>query len=208
MGEYTKEDFIRFWGDGYIEKFNSYKNQFNIDQEIIYNKIIKSYENKEHISLEIGCGGGIWANKFVNKFAQVIAIDVIPKSKLINKKIKYYELSNCDYSCSPIEDNSIDFVWSFGVFCHLPNNAIIKYIKNIHRILKIGGNAVIMFADWQTHPGLNHLTNGYNYRETPYLTWFYMDKETINKILLENNIIEYDDLMPDFRDRLIHFKKS
>jgi len=172
---------------------------------------IKLYENKEHTALEIGCGGGIWCNKLIEVFKEVYALDIIRKQEGINNKIIYYQLEDLqDYTCSPIADNSIDFVWCFGVFCHMPESAITIYIKNILRILKSGGNAIIMFANWENHEELKHniSISKLLYREvrSPY-TWFYMDKETVKKIMNKNGIIEYEDLIPDFRDTIIHFKK-
>lgn len=204
---YTKEDFINLWGDGYIEPFIKVLN-YNYDQETIYDVAIKPFINDKKTCLEIGCGGGIWANKLINDFLNVIAIDVIPKSRLIDDRIIYYELNSCDYTCAPITDNSIDFVWSYGVFCHLPNSAINDYIKNIYRVLKIGGDAVIMFADWDEHPQLKDENNVNNYKETVHEDgWFYMNKKIIKKTLTNNGITDYNDLLPNFRDRLIHFKK-
>ena len=42
-----------------------------------------------------------------------------------------------------IKDNSIDYIWSYDVFVHINPTDIEKYIKDISRILKPEGYAII-----------------------------------------------------------------
>ncbi len=192
---YNKKDFISFWGDGYIESFDGY-NGFKPEQ--VYNKAIKPFEKKK-VCLEIGCGGGFWTNKYLKNF-KVTGIDVIPKSK--NITCKYFELNDKDYFCTPIKSNSIDFVWCFGVFCHLPQSAVSVYVKNILRVLKKNGVAVLMFPNWDKCP--KGVKNRENYKESAYggLGWFYIDYGEILKD------INYKILFPEFRDTLICIKNG
>lgn len=214
MSPYSREDFIKFWNDGYNESFVPYK-PWNENKASIYQKIVIPFINPDHICLEIGPGGGTWSNSLVNDFKKLIAIDVMPRSRGLNNKIDFFQLESFDYFCTNIEDNSIDFVFSFGTFCHLPVSAQTQYIKNILRVLKEGGNAVIMFGDWDTHfkdmekiPEAFNNIDKENYKENVHCGgWFYMNKEIIKEIMNINNILEYTDLMPGFRDRVIHFKK-
>ena len=204
MAAYTKQYFNNIWGKGYIEPFVGY--DINLNQ--LYEKLIQPFINDDHIALEIGCGGGIWTNLMIDKFKEVIALDVISRPSTLNTKIKFYELNDQDYKCSNVLDNSVDFVFSFGVFCHLPVSAQFEYVENILRVLKTGGNAVVMFADWETHP--TPLNKGqYEYKETvSNMGWFYMDTDIIKEIMDKNNISEYENIMPTFRDRIIHFCKK
>ncbi len=191
---FNKKDFIKFWGDGYVETFCGY--DFTPDQ--VYEKAIKPYQ--KGTCLEIGCGGGFWINRYLKaNFKKVIGIDVIPKSKNID--CEYFELDDKDYSCTPIKSNSIDFVWCFGVLCHLPQSAAKKYVKNILRVLKDGGVAVLMFPNWDNC--LKDVKNRENYKETVCneLSWFYIDYKTVLKD------INYKILFPEFRDTLIYIKK-
>lgn len=203
--------FTKFWPSGYVETFpNRPDLNLNLSFQQQYDKIVKPYENSTHTCLEIGPGGGVWSNKFVDVFEKVIAIDVIAKPARLSSKITYYELDSFDYICSNIEDNNIDFVFSYGVFCHLPVSAQTEYVKNILRVLKNNGNAIIMFADWEAHPpDLTIIENKYDYKETAHQAgWFYMDKTIIADIMNINNITNYTDVFPEFRDRIIHFKKN
>jgi SAM-dependent methyltransferase len=202
--DYSNNDFSKFWGDGYQETFCGYKHT----RDEIFNAILKPFIDSNKTCLEIGCGGGFWTNKhLIGNFKNVVAIDVIPKSKNIN--CEYFQLGNQDYKCTPIKDNSVDFVFSFGVFCHLSNAAVNEYVRNVLRVLKPGGEAVLMFANWDKHPGFVNVPDKDNYRESPHPNgWYYFDFLTINTILGTNGIDEYTDLMPTLRDTVIHFKKN
>ena len=46
-----------------------------------------------------------------------------------------------------INDGSIDFIWSFGVFVHLEVNIIEEYLYNMKRIMKKGAVASIQYSD-------------------------------------------------------------
>ena len=196
---FTAEDFKLFWGDGYWEMFSGFPQLTGYE---IYLKCIRPYLGiigKDNKYLEVGCGGGYWLNRFFkNHSLSITAIDVIPKSKNIPDFITYYQLPDCDYTCSPIADNSMDFVWCYGVFCHLPNEAVKIYVKNIKRVLKPDGHAVVMIPNWDNHPILKivPVEEREQYKTKLHtMGWFYID------------MIEGDNLMPDFRDSLIHFTK-
>lgn len=193
----TGEQFQKLWGDGYLETFCGYSHS----REYIYSNILQPFESKEKVCLEIGCGGGVWTNRYlVPNFKDVISIDVIEKSANITNK--YFKVFG--YNCAPIEDESIDFVFSFGVFCHLSNSAQKEYFNNIKRVLKKGGEAVVMFANWDKHPSLSLEKNGTQYLEKMHgIGWYYSNEETIKEI-----VGEYKDLMPELRDTVIYFQKK
>ena len=72
---FSKNDFMNFWGDGYVETFDGYGN-FNPSQ--IYERTIKLFESKDKNCLEIGCGGGFWINRYLKTgFKEVTGIDVV-----------------------------------------------------------------------------------------------------------------------------------
>ena len=205
---FTSEDFKTFWGDGYIENFGGSPEGTS---RKVFETCIEPFASKDKTVLEIGCGGGFWINTFLKEsFGKVIAIDVIPQSKNIQIE-EYHQLPECDYECSPIASNSIDFVWCYGVFCHLPNEAVRKYLKNTLRVLKNGGDAVIMFPNWDKHPAMKDIPNRYDYcNKLNDMGWFCMDnaiiQDTINSV--SGTLLEYyTDIFPDHRDTLIHFKK-
>lgn len=195
MSAFTKTDFIDFWGHGYIDDRGI--------GDYIFENCIQPFASNG-VCLEIGCGRGFWANRYLKpNFSKVIGIDVIPRP--VNLDAEYHELANQDYLCSPTQSSSIDFVWCFDVFCHLPNSAVRIYLESIMRVLKADGQAVISFPNWPTHPTLRGL-DGKQYKESPNDPdgWFYMDKQLADEMV---GNFEVTQLVPEFRDLILHLRK-
>ncbi|HMD30961.1 MAG TPA: class I SAM-dependent methyltransferase, partial [Candidatus Acidoferrales bacterium] len=94
-------------------------------------------------ALEIGCGVGRMTAAFAQEFGEVIGIDVSPE---MVKKARARELpgarflvgSGCDLS--GVEDRSADFAFSYIVFQHIPEKAVIlRYFEEAARVLRPGG---------------------------------------------------------------------
>jgi SAM-dependent methyltransferase len=137
MKDFTKENFLSFWPGGYQEDSNYLKP---------VTAIINRYGDKNGTALELGCGNGYWTTQYlVSRFKQVIALDVLSKPIMFKgTDVIYNELMSNDYTCANISDDSIDFIWSFGLFCHLSLEAQQEYLVNVFRVLKTGGKGVIM----------------------------------------------------------------
>lgn len=196
IGGYTKTQFIYIWGHGYIDDRGI--------GDLIFERCIQPFIS-DGVCLDVGCGGGFWANRYLKpSFGKVIGIDVIPKP--VTLEIEYRELPNQDYLCSPIASDSIDFVWCFDVFCHLPNSAVKVYLESIMRVLKSGGQAVISFPNWPTHPALQWCGDVEQYKENPFdhNGWFYMDRQVVDAMM---EGIESTQLVPEFRDLILHLRK-
>jgi SAM-dependent methyltransferase len=118
--------------------------------------------------LEIGCGSGYWTHRIYPRCKEMYAIDLIPRPN-IDSRIVYIENENQEYKCKSIADESIDFVFSFGVFCHLSLSACDQYLADIIRVLKPNGKALLMYGDQhglQTHfkdPNLTCEAVGWKY---------------------------------------------
>lgn len=202
---YSKQDFIKFWGEsGYTETWDGHQyNWSNEIQQLILQQIgghpIGIRKNKE--VLEIGCGSGYWTRFLCENAKKVNAIDVIPKPEFNSDNLHYIENSDMQFNCSSIKSDSIDFAFSFGVFCHLSKDACEQYLKDVMRVLKKGGTAIFMYSD----------DNG--------LKKFYNDESfAASRIYGEFN--DYADMMPairkydegarkilDFRDLLVLITK-
>lgn len=142
MSDFTKDEFINFWGkNGYTETWDGYEK--NWTPEIM--EMINQHVTKDSVVLEIGCGSGYWTNRIQPLCKKMYAIDLIPKPNIEN--ITYIENEDHEYKCKTIEDESIDFVFSFGVFCHLSLSACDEYLKDIIRVLKPNGKALLMYGD-------------------------------------------------------------
>ncbi len=130
--------------------------------EIPFDEFInfKSLKNKD--VLEIGVGNGSHAKllaKYAKFFTGIDITDYAVKSTL--KRMEIFGLKaniiKMDAENMNFKDGSFDFVWSWGVIHHSSDTG--KIIKEIHRILRTNGKAVIMVyhRDWWNYYVLGFL---------------------------------------------------
>ena len=98
---------------------------------------------REKTALEIGCGIGRIARWMSQDFAQYIGVDVSPE---MIRKASSYNLPRAHFQAvsggdlAGIPNASVDFVWSFAVFQHVPDkHAIFNYFQEAARVLRPGG---------------------------------------------------------------------
>jgi ubiquinone/menaquinone biosynthesis C-methylase UbiE len=128
----------------FFEDYDRFK--FSIEPHIIDNINKIDWKNKK--VLEIGLGQGAEAQKIIEKGALYNGIDLTEES--VSRLKKRFEIFNLNYESLKVmnaekiefEDNTFDIVFSHGVIHHSP--AITDVIKEIHRVLKKGGIAIIM----------------------------------------------------------------
>ena len=147
------EKFSLSWFDyidgNFIRDSRIYHDSFSkipFDQFINYNSII------EKNVLEIGCGYGLHAEMILknSKPKSYTAIDITKeaieatKKRLEIKKLNMenVKIINADAENLPIKDDSLDFIWSWGVIHHSLNTE--KIISEIYRTLKKNGKFKIM----------------------------------------------------------------
>ncbi|HET6880593.1 MAG TPA: class I SAM-dependent methyltransferase [Pirellulales bacterium] len=98
--------------------------------------------------LEIGPGAGRWTGHLHERAERLALVDVAPRclalcqSRLDDTEKTAYCLGNGP-DLSPLEDESIDFAWSFDVFVHLTGAVTASYLRELRRVLRTGGRAVI-----------------------------------------------------------------
>lgn len=98
--------------------------------------------------LEIGAGGGRWTELLLARSRCVIAGDTSPSMlDLLRARLgspPSLETVLLDgRGLGPIADASVDAVFSYDVFVHLPHWDIFNYLREIHRVLRPGGRALI-----------------------------------------------------------------
>lgn len=98
--------------------------------------------------LEIGCGAGSHS-ALISKYAsELVSIDITNKAvETTNKRFEIFGIENAramqvDAENMPFDDESFDFVWSWGVIHHSANTDII--VDQIHRVLKDGGKTTLI----------------------------------------------------------------
>lgn len=117
----------------------------------LISNFIYKHINKNSTVLEIAPGHGRWTEYILRKAKKVILVDL--SSKCIEhcrnrfskfKNMSYY--ANDGKSLGFLDDNSIDFIWSYDSFVHMEGDVIKNYLSQFPRILKKGGIAIIHHA--------------------------------------------------------------
>ena len=107
---------------------------------------------EDKVALEIGHGGGRILAAARGYFKNVIGIDIHENNDRVERELKTRGIHNFQLIKTkgreiPIEDNSIDCVYSFVVLQHVEKVEVFKnYLKEAHRILKPNGVAVLYFG--------------------------------------------------------------
>lgn len=110
--------------------------------EKIFSFIKSSHKN----ILDVGCGEGITLEKLAAKFPakNIKGIDVMSENVKICRRYNLAVLLDSIYDLK-IADNSVDLCVLSEVIEHLEN--IDSALDNIKRVLKIGGEAIIVFPN-------------------------------------------------------------
>jgi hypothetical protein len=101
--------------------------------------------------LEIGAGGGFWTQRML-KAKEINCFDALSADHnkfwdRVNRRdgIEYFQVT--DFECNDLTDDSIDYLFSYDVFCHISLSGSDAYLKNLHKKLKVGANCFIMIGD-------------------------------------------------------------
>jgi len=141
--------FQNLWQGGFRTGYSYKRNQKGIEDYLRKNL-------KGKCCLEIGCGGGQWS-KFLynlNIFDKIYCVDVLSAEhnqfwEYVGNdkkdKIEYFQVK--DFSLSVIPEDSLDFVFSYDVFCHISYSGIEKYLENLYAKCKQDCELFIMYAD-------------------------------------------------------------
>ena len=107
--------------------------------------ICQGREAKQMRVLEIGCGAGRMTRALARSFGEVYGVDVSGEMvararRLLSdcKNVHLYQNNGADLSV--LGDVRFDFAFSFIVFQHVPDKAIIEnYVHEVYRLLRPGG---------------------------------------------------------------------
>ena len=107
--------------------------------EILRNQVLKPFGVKK--VLDFGCGIGYHSKEFVD--SEYLGIE--PLSDCVNKAHRIFKNSKNNFivgdheSLKSIPDLSYDLVIALGVLHHINNSILDEFIKESHRILRVGG---------------------------------------------------------------------
>lgn len=106
------------------------------------------------VGLEIGAGGGRFTEMLLPKCKRLIATDTSPamlelvRARFPSEVAPGLECLRLDgRGLHPIADQTVDLVFSFGVFVHLEPWDFFNYLRESHRILRPGGRAIVQHPD-------------------------------------------------------------
>ena len=113
----------------------------------IHQRLLKAYVvAQDYITgevLEVGCGEGRGLSLIIDKVNSFMAVDKI-EGALIELRKKFPTGKFVQMNLPPLQgipDNTFDFVISFQVIEHIPNDKL--FLEEIARVLKPGGKALI-----------------------------------------------------------------
>jgi ubiquinone/menaquinone biosynthesis C-methylase UbiE len=140
------------WFDFIDKRFKDYSNVYHVFKNNFFDEFINFKEQDKKVILEIGCGYGLHTETIIKNcnFKKFYAIDITQESimttqKRLNiKKLNSHniEIINADAENIPLQNNSIDTIWSWGVIHHSKNTE--KIVTEIQRVLKKKGKFKIM----------------------------------------------------------------
>jgi cyclopropane fatty-acyl-phospholipid synthase-like methyltransferase len=110
--------------------------------------------------LEIGPGAGRWSSFLQRQAQQLILVDISERCLRLCRE-QFAECSNVSYllvdspSLPGLNNESVDFVWSFDVFVHIAPGDTASYLRELARVMRQGAVGVVH------HPGQGRSHGGY-----------------------------------------------
>ncbi len=97
--------------------------------------------------LEIGCGMGLHTELMLKAGARVTSVDIAETSiEMTRRRLQLKglvgDLHRCDAESLPFDDDSFDFVWSWGVIHHSPRTG--RIVRQIARVTNPSGEVRVM----------------------------------------------------------------
>ena len=126
---------------------NTSKQRFELYFPYLKESAEFKYHRNEKV-LEVGVGMGTDLIEYSKNGSKVFGIDLGPDQIQLSKEmfetldLPFEDLKVASVENLPYEENFFDLVYSFGVIHHTPN--INDAVKEIYRVLKPGGRAIIM----------------------------------------------------------------
>jgi ubiquinone/menaquinone biosynthesis C-methylase UbiE len=114
-------------------------------ESLVAHLIAPNVTAESHV-LEIAPGHGRWTEYLAARAGRVTAVDLSP-SCIAYCRQRFADATNIDYfvtdgtSLPPVQ--GLDFVWSFDAFVHMDREVIAAYLKEIARVLRPGGRAIV-----------------------------------------------------------------
>lgn len=154
LGGYCEGDPLDPFGTSSYQVPMIYKDKKINPLHICYLECIKPYINSTTMVLEIGPGQGSWTKSILSLNPKnIICLDALSAKHNYfwfhvghQTSITYFQIT--DFLLRELPDNSIDYVFSFGTFCHISPLMCYEYFKNLFPKMRKNAQAFIMYADF------------------------------------------------------------
>jgi ubiquinone/menaquinone biosynthesis C-methylase UbiE len=140
-------------GDGWTFHARSCGQPYSDWKRSVVNNLLDPFLHSDVRVLEIAPGHGRWTEFMIGQVQKLMVVDLCPTC--IETCRKRFEQHNpeIDFFCNdgrslPLENESVDLVWSFAGFVHIDQNDTRTYLKEMARVLAPGGRLVIHHAGW------------------------------------------------------------
>ena len=162
MADSFLSSFSRIWRGGYYEgdpRDPMGRSSYGIfgwhsSLYLTYLACIKPYVAPDSVVIEIGPGRGAWTKAIAELNPRhIYAVDAVPAEhsgfwNYVGARPKLDYIVASDASLSGVPDNSADYFFSFGCFCHLRPEMCEAYITSLARKVKSGGRGFLTIADY------------------------------------------------------------
>lgn len=163
------DDYSDFWDqEPYFRDFKFLGDEWGDDDYVdwIVDTYVKPYLHENSYVCEIGPGGGRYTSRIIDQCAALSCVDV--SSRMLAKiqqrfgdLEKLHLFKNDGIRLSPIDDETVDLVYSFNLFLQLELEVIYSYLDEVQRILKPGGVAIIHYATLSSNEGITYFQEHY-----------------------------------------------
>lgn len=198
-----------FWTDGGHEWSKFFGNTDNLWNTHLFDDL-KDFRGKK--ILEIGPGLGRMTQYLSVLADQLIVVDYNKYClEELRKKMSHHVLAyflNDGNSLSDVRNNSQDLVFSFGSFIYMHKNIIFDYLKEIERVLEIGGYGIIHHSNLWGGSEKSFMNNGNRSNMTAELFREYV--EQLGMVVVEQKFIQVDQGNPRWNgvDIITTFRKT
>ena len=122
-----------------------------------YLACIRPYVDANSVVLEIGSGRGAWTRAILSRGPrEVWCLEAAPAETTRfweyvgrHDNVHYHHVS--DFSCSVLPDDHFTYFFSFGCFCHVSNDGVDSYMRNLRAKLKPGAHGFMMVGDFDKY---------------------------------------------------------
>jgi hypothetical protein len=118
---------------------------------------IRPYIGADTTALEIGPGRGAWSKAILGRHPKhLYVVDAAPAEhtrfwQYVGQTPKATYIVANDFSLDGVPENSINYFFSFGVFCHLKPEMSAAYISALARKMRPGANGFLQFGDFDKY---------------------------------------------------------